>query len=108
MKNTLVQLGLVLLGVSSVHAVKLLQTSSIHARISPGYGAEKVWAIQGSDTVRMLGTDDQYYITTLHPGNWRIWIEAKRPYTDARIDVMNIRPGMNKDLGEIQLENNCR
>jgi hypothetical protein len=104
MKNAIVQLSLVLLCISSVHAVKLLQTSSFHARIFPAGGAGKVWAIQGKDSIRMLGSDGGYYLSTLNPGHWRIWVEAKSPYHDANLDVLNMRPGMNKDLGEIRLE----
>ncbi len=83
-------------------------TASLHARISPGYGIDKIWAIQGADTIRMLGNDEEFFVNNLNPGNWRIWIETKKPYTDAGLDVMNLRPGMNKDLGQIQLQNNCR
>jgi hypothetical protein len=108
MKNALVQLGLVMLGVTSVHAVKLFQTASLHVRISPGYGADKVWAIHGTDTIRMLGNDEEFFVNNLNPGNWRIWIETKKPYSDAGMDAMNLRPGMNKDLGQIRLENNCK
>jgi hypothetical protein len=81
-----------------------LQTSSFHARVFPAGGADHVWAIQGKDSIRMLGNDGAYYITTLNPGHWRIWVNAKSPYHDTELDVMNMRPGMNKDLGEIRLE----
>jgi hypothetical protein len=104
MKNAIVQLGLVLICISSVHAVKLLQTSSFHARVFPSGAAEGVWAIQGRDSIRMQGIDGGYYLTTLNPGQWRIWVHAKSPYSNAELNVINIRPGTNKDLGEIRLE----
>jgi hypothetical protein len=104
MKNAIVQLGLVLICISSVHAVKLLQTSSFHTRVFPSGAADGVWAIQGTDSIRMQGSDGNYYITTLNPGHWRIWVDAKSPYRNAELEVMNIRPGANKDLGEIRLE----
>ncbi|MDP4149687.1 MAG: hypothetical protein Q8927_07965 [Bacteroidota bacterium] len=102
MKNALVQLGLVLLGVSSVHAVKLLQSASFHARIFPAGAVEKVWAIQGKDSIPMQGSDGQYYLTTFPPGTWRVWVSARSPYHDVSIDT-DLRPGTNKDLGDIQL-----
>ncbi len=104
MRNALVQLGLVLLGVTSVHAVKLLQTSSLRTRISPKEAAENIWAIQGNDSLRLLGSDGLYYISALHPGNWRIVIDAKKPYRNASVEAADIRPGIEMDLGEIRLE----
>lgn len=104
MRNALVQLGLVLLGVTSVHAVKLLQTSSLRARINPASGADNIWAIQGSDSIRMLGNDGQYFINELPAGKWMIRVKAKNPYRDTSLGVADIKPGIVKDLGEIQLE----
>lgn len=104
MRNALVQLSLVLLGVTSVHAVKLLQTSSLRAHISPNEATENIWAIQGNDSIRLAGSDGLYYISTLHPGNWRIAIDAKKPYRNASVEAGDIRPGTEMDLGEIRLE----
>jgi len=104
MRNALVQLSLVLLGVTSVHAVKLLQTSSLRLRISPKEAAENIWAVQGNDSMRLPGNDGLYYISTLHPGNWRISIDAKKPYRNVCVAAEDIRPGVELDLGEIRLE----
>lgn len=51
----MVQLVLVLIGITSVHAVRLLKTSSLHAPIYPATAAEKVWTIHGKDSLRMIG-----------------------------------------------------
>lgn len=104
MRNALVQLGLVLLGVTSVHAVKLLQTSSLRARINPATAADDIWAIQGSDSIRMLGNNGLYYINELPAGRWLIRIDAKTPYRNTNLDIVDIKPGIEKDLGEIRLE----
>ncbi|HZE83921.1 MAG TPA: hypothetical protein VE035_06400 [Puia sp.] len=103
MRNAIVQLGLVLVGVTGVHAVKLLQTASLHARVFPTEATERVWAIQGSDSVEMFGSEGDYYITTLKPGNWMIRIDAKKPYKNAGFGIFNMRAGTNRDLGEIVL-----
>lgn len=103
MRNAVVQLCLVLIGITSVHAVKLLQTSSLHATILPVEAAEKVWAIQGKDSVKMTGIDGEYYLPTVHPGRWQIHIEAKKPYNNACFETITIGPGVEKDLGEITL-----
>lgn len=104
MRNALLQLGLVLIGVTSVHAVKLLQTASIHTRIFPIDAAERVIAIQGEDSVKMLGSEGDYYLTAVNPGNWRVWVDAKKPYRNADLQVTDIKPGTEKDLGDIVLQ----
>lgn len=103
MRNAMVQLCLVLIGVTSVHAVKLLQTSSLHVVIFPAEGAEKVWAIQGTDSIKMAGVDGEYYLSTVNPGHWQVHVVAKRPYKNASFKEVNIGPGIEKDLGQISL-----
>ena len=105
MRNAVLQLCLVVIGVTSVHAVKLLQTSSIHAKVYPAEGVEKVWAIQGSDSVKMIGNDGDYYLSAVNPGHWRVRIDAKKPYRNVDFQATNVGPGTFKDLGEIRLEN---
>ena len=101
----MVQLALVLIGISSVHAVKLLQTSSLHTRVSPAAAADKVWAIHGKDSLRMIGNDDgQYYLLTIHPGAWELKVDAKKPYKDISVKAIDVEPGKEKDLGSITLE----
>jgi len=51
----MVQLILVLIAITSVHAVKLLQTSSSHPHVYPTTTAEQVWPIHGKDSMRMIG-----------------------------------------------------
>jgi len=55
MKNAMVQLVLVLIGITSVHAVKLLKASSPHTHIYPATTTEKVRAIRGKDSLRTIG-----------------------------------------------------
>jgi lauroyl/myristoyl acyltransferase len=104
MKNAMVQLGLVMIGIVSIHAVKLLQTSTIHARISPATAAEKVWAIHGKDSLRMMSdAGGHYYFVTLHPGSWDLKVDARKPYKDIIVKSVDVRPGMEKDMGEFTL-----
>src|ERR1700720_2684636 len=104
MRNAMVQLCLVLIGVTSVHAVKLLQTSSLHATILPIEGADKVWAVQGKDSIKMAGTEGEYWLSAVHPGRWQVYVEAKKPYLNAHFKEVNIGPGVEKYLGEIKLQ----
>ena len=103
MRNAMVQLILVLIGVSSVHAVKLLQASSMHTKVIPADAAEKVYAIQGKDTAKMTGTDGEFYLSTIRPGRWRIHVEARKPFRSATLQGIDLLPGKDRDLGQIRL-----
>ena len=99
----MVQLCLVIIGISSIHAVRLLQTSSFHARMYPSNGAAHVWAVQGKDTLEMMNVNGDYILRSISPGSWQLAVEANTPYHNARFDVDNIKPGIDADLGAIRL-----
>ncbi len=98
MRNAMVQLCLVLIGVTSVHAVKLLKTSSLHVTILPAEETDKVWAVQGKDSIRMVGADGQYYLSTVNPGRWQIVVVSKKPCLNTCFEEVTIGPGIEKDL----------
>ena len=98
----MVQLCLVIIGITSIHAVRLLETSSFHVRMYPADGAATVWAIRGRDSVEMTGVDGEYYLRSISPGEWQLSVEANAPYLDTRYDV-TAQPGADRDLGEIRL-----
>jgi hypothetical protein len=99
----MVQLCLVIIGVSSIHAVRLLQSSSFHVRLFPGEGADKVWAIQGKDSIEMMNINGEYILRSINPGNWQLSVEANEPYRNTRFDVSDLKPGTDLDLGEVRL-----
>ncbi|WP_188927888.1 hypothetical protein [Puia dinghuensis] len=104
MRNAMVQLCLVIIGISSIHAVKLLQTSSFHVRMYPADGADRVWAIQGKDSTEMINVNGEYFIRSINPGHWQVSVEANEPFRNARFDINDIKPGTDIDLGEIRLQ----
>jgi hypothetical protein len=99
----MVQLCLVIIGVSSIHAVRLLQTSSLHVRMYPTNGADRVWAIQGRDSIEMTNMNGQFILRSVNPGHWQISVEANAPYQDARFNLSDVKPGTDMDLGQIRL-----
>lgn len=103
MRNAIVQLCLVIMGISSIHAVKLMQTASFHVRVFPARAAARVWAIQGRDSLEMTKVQGEYYLRSINPGNWQVSVEANTPYKDCRYE-MRVKPGIDKDLGEIRLQ----
>ena len=104
MRNAMVQLCLVIMGVSGIHAVRLLQTSSFHVRMYPSDGAGRVWAIQGKDSIEMTNTNGEYFLRSIKPGYWRVSVEANQPFRNVQFNSGNIQPGFDKDLGEIRLQ----
>ena len=103
MRNAMVQLCLVVIGVSSIHAAKLLQTSSFHLKTFPITGVDKVWAIQGKDSIEMIYINGEYYLRSINPGNWRVSVDARGPYRNAHLNITDMRPGTDRDLGEVRL-----
>lgn len=103
MRNAMVQLCLVIMGVSSIHAVRLLQTSSFHVRTFPADGTSRVWAIQGKDSIEMTNVDGEYFLRSINPGHWQVSVEANEPYRNTRFDISDIKPGSDVDLGEVHL-----
>ena len=103
MRNAMVQLCLVIIGITSIHAVRLLQTSSFHVRMYPSSGAERIWAIQGKDSTEMMNVNGEYILRSINPGHWQLSVEASAPYRDARFDIDEVKPGTDMDLGQIRL-----
>jgi hypothetical protein len=105
MRNAMVQLCLVIIGISSIHAVKLLQTSSFHVQVFPANGADRVWAIQGKDSVEMINVNGEFFLRAINPGQWEVSVEANQLFRNIRFNVGDIKPGFDRDLGEIRLQN---
>ena len=102
MRNAVVQLVLVIIGVSSIHAARLLATSSFHLRIAPAGAADRVQAIQGRDTLAMTNVNGNYFVQSINPGHWQVLVIATAPYKGRRYDL-TVGPGRDADLGEIRL-----
>jgi hypothetical protein len=69
----------------------------------PANGAEKVWAIQGKDSILMTNVNGEFILRSVNPGNWEVSVEANEPYRNAWFQACDLKPGMDRDLGEIRL-----
>jgi hypothetical protein len=69
----------------------------------PSNGAEKVWAIQGKDSIEMTNVNGEYILRSVKPGKWEVSVEANEPYQNACLQSGDLKPGMDRDLGEIRL-----
>jgi hypothetical protein len=102
MRNAMIQLCLVIIGVSSIHAVRLMQTSSFHLRVSPAGIGTRVVAVRGRDTLEMVHINGEYYLREIRPGQWQISVIPALPYSSVQWQ-MNVKPGTDADLGELPL-----
>ena len=69
----------------------------------PANGADKVWAIQGRDSIEMMNVNGEYILRSVKPGYWQVSVQANEPYRNACFRVDDLKPGIDRDLGEIRL-----
>lgn len=69
----------------------------------PANGAEKVWAIQGKDSVQMTNVNGEFILRSVKPGNWEVSVEANTPYRNASFQSGDLKPGIDRDLGIVHL-----
>lgn len=69
----------------------------------PANGADKVWAIQGNDSIEMMSSGGEYILRSVRPGYWQVSVQANKPYHNACYEAGDIKPGKDLDLGEIRL-----
>lgn len=85
-----------------LHAFKAAQKSGLSGRITPAAFGRMVWAIQGSDTLR-LEPENGSFIIEAKPGIYRIIIDAKDPYIDVLLENIEVITGKTTEVGEIKL-----
>lgn len=78
------------------------KVSGIHGTISPADAAKKVWAVSGRDTVSITPSSGTFSLE-VKPGNWKLLIEAVKPYKDAVVTNIIVEEGRYTDAGEIKL-----
>ena len=76
--------------------------SGIRGAISPPDGVKKVWAISGADTVSIAAPSGSFSLD-LKPGNWKLYIEAAKPYKDFAWPNIAVEKDRYYDVGEIKL-----
>ncbi len=102
MKKTMATLIVLIIAVASLHAVRVMQQSSIAGKISPSDGADVVVAINGTDSLKVKPSDGGFNFI-VKPGSWKIWVDAKNPHKDVTLDA-EVKEGQITNLGEIKLQ----
>ena len=103
MRNAAVQLCFLMIAITSVHAVKILQSSSLQGKVYPASSVDNVWAIKGKDSINSKSNDGDFYLA-LDPGYWKIVVSAKYPFRSVLFDNVEVKKGRTVDLGKISLQ----
>jgi len=101
MKTTWVLVAVISI-VSVLHAFKAVQTSGISGRITPADAAQMVWAIQGSDSLRLVPAGGTFMIEA-RPGLYKVIVDAREPFKDVLLENIEVTTGKTTDVGEIKL-----
>ncbi|ASZ12800.1 carboxypeptidase-like regulatory domain-containing protein [Chitinophaga pendula] len=85
-------------------AFKGAEGGSISGKVTPAEGAQEVWAIQGTDTLKTVVTDGAFNLQNAKAGTYTVIVDGKDPYKDATLQEVKVEDGKATDLGEIRLE----
>jgi hypothetical protein len=82
---------------------KAIGATVIKGRVEPVNAAVEVWAISGSDSLK-VGINDGAFIINGKPGIYKLVVVAKVPYKDVIKDDVQVADGNTTDLGTIRLQ----
>lgn len=82
---------------------KVKAATVIKGRIDPIDAAVEVWAINGTDTLK-VGITDGGFTINVKPGIYKVVIVAKVPYKDVIKDDVQVADGNTTDIGTIKLQ----
>jgi hypothetical protein len=103
MKMNFLKLCAILVGISGLHAIKILRAPSISGVVIPENKVKNIWAVQGRDSTEVSNEDGSFNIK-VKPGIWKIIIYSKESYQkNTVLDQIEATEGKNINLGEINL-----
>ncbi len=78
--------------------------SGIKGTVTPAESAGDVWAINGTDSLKVTPAQGGFVIDNAKPGTYKIIVEAKAPYKKFEKEGVTVKEGEIVDLGVITLE----
>jgi hypothetical protein len=103
MKNAFVQLCLVVLVITGIHAMRLIKANTIQGKVSVPYALQFAWAVQGKDSI-IVAAEEGNFTLKVKPGVWKVLLHLRSPYKNMVITNIKVSDGHITDLGEIKLE----
>ncbi len=103
MKNAIVQLCLVVLVITGIHAMRLIKANTINGKVSSPDALQFAWAVNGNDSVIVAANNGNFSLK-VKPGIWKVLLHTKSPYKNMVISHVIVSEGRSTDLGDIRLE----
>jgi hypothetical protein len=102
MRTALLELCIILIAIIGVHTMRLMQTGFIKGKLYPAGWSNKVVAISGTDSVKVL-SENGYFGMRVKPGVWKVVVDAKEHAGNVIRENVEVSEGENINLGEIRL-----
>lgn len=100
MQVTALALGVMAAG---LFAFRDMNTGSIKGSVTPAENVVNVWALSSTDTVRSTMENGVFEVSNLKPGDYKLVIEAKLPYSHQIKDSISVMDNQPTDVGTIAL-----
>ena len=95
------------IGLTSLVAALILSfapaKSGIVGKLNPIDGAELVWVLGSSDSLKMAPAQGQFFFD-VKPGVYKLVVDAKEPYKDVLLENLQVKQDETLDVGEIPLK----
>ncbi len=104
MKKTIATICLSGMAIFGLSSMKDIAASGISGKVTPAEGAEAVWAIKGTDSLKTTVSTEGAFNLEATPGTWKLVVAAKAPYRNAEIKELVVTADNTTDVGEIKLE----
>jgi hypothetical protein len=89
------------LGLTAFTAV---ETGSIKGTFAPANSVNQVWAVSGTDTLKVTPDSTSFNFDQVKSGKYTVLIDAKEPLKDKTVENVEVKAGQAADLGVIKLE----
>ncbi|MBX3255107.1 MAG: hypothetical protein KF862_13270 [Chitinophagaceae bacterium] len=89
---------------AALFAFNVMIGGSVKGTIVPAEGGVKAWAISDTDTFNTSISNGTFEIGNVNPGTYNVVIEAKAPYKNALMQVVEVKESEAINIGEIKLE----
>ena len=102
MKKRMLTVGILSVSVAALFAFTKMQ-ASITGKVSPGEGAETVWAVSATDSTKATVSSGTFTLN-VKPGTYKVIVDAKEPYKDVTLENLEVKQDQPLNVGEIVLQ----
>ena len=102
MRKAYWELGLIVLVVAGMHALRAKSSGFIKVRVYPANSSESVMAINGKDSIRSSNTNG-YFGMRVKPGTWKVVVSDREQVENVVRENLLVNEGQNINLGVIRI-----